>query len=178
MADGSNAINDGLGVNGQPAHPEPHDSPFLKSFYRTKQVSGSQFPYILSPSQPSSVSALGCLSSPAEWFWSTGTYSQEYYGYFDGAPDRTKFAGGAPLIGTTDWSARACWLGRYTVGPYTGNVVVLQFQEPLYGVIESWALMENVGLVQVEQWINGTPKVKMTATSSFLSQTFLPVIRR
>lgn len=158
--DGERAMNDGLGLYGEGVH-DPHASPYLANFYRIKGKAGDIPPYIFSPSGTSD------LPSCADGRYTTTNGPHTQYYYEDTTP--ATFGGGAPLIATGIWRSQTCWLGLTTFGPYTGNVVIIQqFEE--YGktppFVETWFLMENIGLVQIEQADNTwVPRLKMTICS-------------
>ena len=57
---------------------------------------------------------------------------------------------------TADWSVQMCWMGWRCYGPYCGNVVRLRHTETAstWDVVERWYLMENRGLVYIDQWVD------------------------
>jgi hypothetical protein len=191
--DGLNALNYGL----NPVVGEPHPSNISAGFYRTMPSPGYPFPYKLSASNSGPFTTTGCANN--HWFWDSGLYPQRLYGYLNlngvhrnqFSVDTNTFGGGAPRIMLQDlnndgnpddmlWNAKACWLGTRTIGPYTGNAILLQFSEPHFGGVETWTLMENRGLVQVERINSGVPKVRMTicntdggCPSRYLEQTLV-----
>ena len=65
---------------------------------------------------------------------------------------------------TADWSIQMAWMGWRCYGPYCGNVVRLRHTETSGGVdgwdvVERWYLMENRGLVYIDQWVDYMPGV-------------------
>ena len=160
---GADALYEGLGLNGEGVH-NPPTTPYLRNFCRITQEDPAWLPYIASPAGTAAydVSADDCR------FWDTGVYEHRYHMFEEVADNQPSvnqalFRGRAkipPAPGNTKyrtfvgkWQAGAHWLGHYTLIPgLEGKTILLRFYEPGYKVEEHWALMQGIGLVQVEQW--------------------------